>query len=429
MSARSTTIYLATAALLAGCLSFALLPERSRAADCTRTSLGLTPIDDLGEGSYQDAQGGLYPGGGNERPSSHEEPGQLLADAIVPLDASGNPDGSGRYALISVGMSNTTQEFQRFVPLASADPGGDPQLAVVDGAQGGMTADDWADPSHPAWGTLDGRLAAAGLTPQQVAIAWVKVADAGPTNGWPAYAQQLQSEMTAILHTLTDRYPNLRLAYVSSRIYAGYASTSLNPEPYAYESGFAVKWAIEDQLAGSPSLNWDPEAGPVESPWLSWGPYLWADGLVPRSDGLTWACSELASDGTHPSASGASKVAGLLLDFFKQDSTARLWFNAENVSERDVSLKLRGGSLTAKGRVEAVEGGFVGCAQRVPVKIQRKGSGAWKTVGRDRTSPEGRYRERLKDRPGSYRAKARKARAGESDDEICRRASSAIREH
>ncbi len=112
-----------------------------------------------------------------------------------------------------------------------------------------------------------------------------------------------------MLRNLHDRYPNLTLAYLSSRIYAGYASTTLNPEPYAYEGGFSVKWLIADQLAGDAALNFDPASGVVEAPWAAWGPYLWADGLSPRSDGLTWGCSELSSDGTHPSASGQAKVA------------------------------------------------------------------------------------------------------------------------
>jgi len=33
------------------------------------------------------------------------------------------------------------------------------------------------------------------------------------------------------------------------------------------------------------------------------------------------------SDGLHPSAAGLSKFVKLMLDFFKTDATARLWFN------------------------------------------------------------------------------------------------------
>ena len=60
------------------------------------------------------------------------------------------------------------------------------------------------------------------------------------------------------------RYPNLGLIYLASRTYAGYASTNLNPEPYAYEGGFSMRWLIERQQAGAAGLNADPERGPVD---------------------------------------------------------------------------------------------------------------------------------------------------------------------
>jgi hypothetical protein len=68
---------------------------------------------------------------------------------------------------------------------------------------------------------------------------------------------------------VVPRFPNLRLVYVSSRIYAGYASSDLNPELYSYQGAFAVKWLIEKQMGGAP--------------WIAWGPYLWADGAIPRA--------------------------------------------------------------------------------------------------------------------------------------------------
>ena len=56
------------------------------------------------------------------------------------------------------------------------------------------------------------------------------------------------NDMGQIVRMLKGRFPNLQLAYVSSRSYAGYATTELNPEPYAYESAFAVRWLIQDQI-------------------------------------------------------------------------------------------------------------------------------------------------------------------------------------
>ena len=64
----------------------------------------------------------------------------------------------------------------------------------------------------------------------------------------------------------------------------------------------------------------------IKPPWIAWGPYLWADGVNGRSDGLVYTREDLESDGTHPSTSGRKKVAELLLDFFKRDSTAQGWF-------------------------------------------------------------------------------------------------------
>ena len=133
--------------------------------------------------------------------------------------------------------------------------------------------------------------------------------------------------MVVILNKLKERFPNLRIAYLSSRIYGGYARTPLNPEPYAYESAFVVRWLIQDQIKGKPSLNHDPEKGAVKSPLLLWGPYLWADGEMGRKiDDFVWKPEDFGPDGTHPSDSGRRKVAEQLLDFVKTDPTAKMWF-------------------------------------------------------------------------------------------------------
>ncbi len=115
--------------------------------------------------------------------------------------------------------------------------------------------------------------------------------------------------------------------YLSSRTYGGYATTGLNPEPYAFESGFSVKWLIEQQIDGDKSLNFDPARGEVKAPWLSWGPYLWANGSTKREDGFAYEPDDFTSnDGTHQSPSGQRKVGQLLLKFFETDSTTKPWF-------------------------------------------------------------------------------------------------------
>jgi Cu/Ag efflux protein CusF len=294
----------------------------------------LIPLTELGKDKYKDYPGGLYPDGKNERPAAHEKAGLALAKQVQPLDADGKPSADGKIVLLSVGMSNTTQEFSAFKRLANADKDKNPKLTIVDGAQGGQTAARIKDPGDNAtgtkfWAVVDERLKEAGATRQQVQVAWLKEADAGPTSGFPAYAKTLQEELREIVQAMHTRFPNLKMIYLSSRIYAGYAVTPLNPEPYAYESGFSVKWLIEEQIKGDKALNFDPDKGAVKAPWLSWGPYLWANGTNKRADGLFYEESDLGNDGTHPSPAGQRKVAEQLLTFFKNDATAKRWFLAK----------------------------------------------------------------------------------------------------
>jgi hypothetical protein len=293
-----------------------------------RESTGLVPLPDLGAGMYQGEQGGLYPGGKNTPPPAHLAAGLALAKRIVPLDGEGGPSGSGKIVLLSIGMSNTTMEFQVFQKVAAAAGGLNPKLVIVDGAQGGKTARVTANPEADYWKVVEQRLIAAGVTGKQVQAAWIKQANAGPTAPFPEETKKLQADVVATLHNLHDKFPNLKIAYLASRIYGGYASTGLNPEPHAYEGGFAMKWAIADQIAGKPEMNYDPAKGAVRAPWIAWGPYLWADGTKGRKqDSLIYVRADLTTnDGTHPSDSARMKVAKLLLDFLRTDATSQPWF-------------------------------------------------------------------------------------------------------
>ncbi len=322
---RAVTAVVAASALWLAAAAFA--------RDCSLTSVGIVPLNDLGPGTYVAGYvGGLYPNGTSVRPAAHEASGLAIVQSYVtPRNAAGTVDAAGSIGMISIGMSNTSQEFDggghAFKPRADADPTKNQRLVIVNGAQGGKPASAWVDPNASVWSVLDQRLATAGITSAQVQVAWIKQAEAGPSSlgPFPAHAQALQDDLDAIVHNLRAKYPHLRVCYLSSRTRAYIDVTmALNPEPYAYESAFAVRGLIEKQLGGDASLDFDPETGVV--PWLSWGPYLWADGEVPRSDGFQWFCADTEGDFTHPSISGETKVASMLLAFFKTDPTTTPWF-------------------------------------------------------------------------------------------------------
>lgn len=324
--------------VLAGLLLLAGAPASGLAQDrgiCTGQAISVSPaLTDLGPDEYVRLEsgptgfaGGLYPGGSNARPPAHDAAGQAIARQIVPLNGQGRPDPAGKIVMISVGMSNTSSEFNTFMDLVRNDVDANPSLFLVNGAQGGRTAERWVNPQGAPWHELDRRLARYRVTPQQVQVAWIKQT-LTRSGDFPAKAEQLQADLAAIVRNLKSRYPNIKIAYLSSRTRSYTYWRGLSPEPLAFETGFAVKWLIEQQLQGDPTLNYDPAQGPVKAPYLSWGPYLWSDGITPRSDGLTWLAADMLRDCTHPSASGNRKVAEMLVAFFTSDATSVDWFLA-----------------------------------------------------------------------------------------------------
>ncbi|HEY3974943.1 MAG TPA: choice-of-anchor D domain-containing protein [Candidatus Sulfotelmatobacter sp.] len=293
----------------------------------------LVPINDLGTNYYLGAEeGGLYANGSNVDDPGHDSYGQSAASAIVPLDGNGNYSPTGKYVFISVGLSVAQQPWFEFVDLVNTDPSKNPNLVVVNGATGGATASLLASPTNNFWNAITyDYLPNAGVTPLQVVGAWILDVDGGPAGTFPHDMVNLQSQLQEIAQNLQSKFPNIKLAYYSSMNYTGYSdgAATLNPEPYAYESGFAVKNAIQDQISGDPAMNFNPALGTVYAPWLAWGPYYWANGMIPRSDQLTWSCQDLYIDGTHPSdPSGRIKVSTELLNFLKTDDTASKWFLA-----------------------------------------------------------------------------------------------------
>ena len=290
-----------------------------------KSPTGLIPLTELGAAKYKDEDGGLYGNGNNEPPSEHAAAAMKELAKLQPLDAEGKPSPAGKIVLLGVGMSNTTMEFSRFKDIADKDPEKAKNLVIVDGAQGGKAAKQWS--VEDVYKTVEQRLKAQNVSALQVQLAWIKQANMQPTGELKEHGTQLKNDMGVLVRLLKKHYPNLRVAYVSSRIYGGYATTRLNPEPYAYEGAFAMRWLIQDQIKKDAQLNYDEARGPVVAPLLLWGPYLWADGTTPRkSDGLIYEQKDFGGDGTHPGDSGRQKVADQLLKFLKSDATAKTWF-------------------------------------------------------------------------------------------------------
>ncbi len=299
--------------------------------------------------TYKGFEGGLY-FGTNETPTAHAAFGAETARQIQPLNASGAPDPDGAVVLMSISMSNATREWCHqnstgmpgeppctpgsFMGQAAADPTVNNGLVIINGARNGQDLKAWDSPSDFEYHRVETNvLPGFDVTEEQVQIVWVKVAVANessrpvlPSQNADAYQEEIA--IGDVVRALRVRYPNLKQVFLTSRIYGGYSNPSGNsPEPWAFETGFGTKWAIEAQIAQRATGTVDQETGNLTGmPFMAWGPYIWSFGDQPRKDGLVWPRNVFSSDGIHPNEAGVSIVGDYLLDFFKTSPFTSCWF-------------------------------------------------------------------------------------------------------
>ena len=305
----------------------------------------LIPLNDLGPAPYDYGYiGGLWDDGTNTIPADHAAAGLHRASLIQPLDANGHPSPDGRIGFVVAGFQETSMIADAFAEMTRDDPRVRHDIVFVNGAFAGADAVHWANDHLVFDRVRNVPLRDAGLTEQQVQAAWVELADDNPYLPLPIQygdAYVLKSNIAGALRAMKKRWPNLQVAYLSSRVYGGYATTNWNPEPYAYEGGLSVRWIILGQITWMRTGGiWDTRISSLDyekgvAPWVTWGPYLWANGTTPRSDGLTWQRDDFAADGETISQQGAKKAAGMLLDFMMHEPTAQ-WFRIETPRVRAI---------------------------------------------------------------------------------------------
>ena len=202
----------------------------------TATTPSLVPLTDMGASTYFGFPGGLYPGG-NVMPQAHADAGQAAAAAIEPLDVNGDPAPNGKYVLLSIGASITTNIYcttrlehgpcpsYTLVGKVLADADVDSNLAVIGGARGVKDAEFWEWPDSPDYDDIrDTKLNIRGLSEQQVQAVWLHtITDESlfsPDVG--VQADRLVGKLGNIVRALRIRYPNLRLVFLGNHAYMGY---------------------------------------------------------------------------------------------------------------------------------------------------------------------------------------------------------------
>jgi hypothetical protein len=296
--------------------------------------------------------GSLYEGS-DTMPADHDADGRNAAGRVQLLDSQGHPSPFGKVVVVGIGMSNWTDELcdapsqcvpQSFLGTTQNNPlVNHKNLVIVDCAKPGQVADRWLDDRFQNYTYCKSQLRRQGVTEAQVQVVLYKNALENPTQPLtPGTVCNAQSKVDACHYEhevgitarfIKHRYLNVQQMFLHSRIYAGYAKPrTLNPEPFAYEYGFATKWLIEAQIQEVRTGKVDDTAGPLDfahAPWIAWGPYFWASGRTPRSDGVTWMPEDYRlSDMTHPSQKAVAKVSGMMVNFYLH-SPYSPWFSAK----------------------------------------------------------------------------------------------------
>jgi hypothetical protein len=276
-----------------------------KGSDCSKTGIGLPTA--------------LY-----QRDAAHEVAGLVAAQAIVPLDASGLPDPTGRIGMVTIGMSNAAMIYNKWSQVMLTVGGGDkdrhPAFRIIKAALSGKTAESWSVQTNNVWATAKTRTIQAGLTIPQVQAAAVMMTQKYPrvvysgSTGHP----MTEAQVRAVIDNLVFHFPNVRVVYLSGLNYTGYSDDPAlsfsdrerAPEPYVHNDSILLASLVTS--GGFPV-------------WVDFTD-LWADGVTPNPlTGLSYACGDVAVDGVHPSKTGGQKLGYFLRDRWEVDPVTRGW--------------------------------------------------------------------------------------------------------
>ncbi len=305
---------------------------------CDNDTTGLKSLIDLKTGLYLGYQGGLYPYGSNSMPYPHFSSGMNVSKQVLPLDSNGMVDLlDGKVGFICLGASTAGNAFNHFKSVAENDPTVNPCLRFVNAAVGAKGLEIMTDTIVNDWYWDDDVMDDvydANITRYQVQVVWIMVTSRDDSILlWPMQPRVVADKYELLMPILIAKFPNLKEVFVSGFNYGGYADPTkefyeMIYEPSSYWNNWSVKWLIERQINADPDLKFTTPGR--RSPWIGWGPHLWADGLRANfADGLRWNCLvDFKPDGGgyHLSNTGKDKEGELIYDFFKNSTVAADWF-------------------------------------------------------------------------------------------------------
>jgi hypothetical protein len=273
------------------------------------------PLPELGLGTYEGFEGGLYAGGVNAPPLEHVNLGLSVCASVEPLNYAGEIDQRGTFDLLSVGPSHAQIEAAGFAAQRASGLYADlnSRFRLINGAIGGSPnggiLQRLVDPDHAYWTESKAKVSNQHSSPGRIQFAWLKTTYKNPASrmlNLPERIALTADELVVVCRNIRLHFPNCKAVWISSRSYAGWSDGNTSPEPYAYEDGFAVREAVDRMVRGLIV----PDSA---MPWIAWGPYWWSPTLL--------TCpADFKVDFFHPNDEGGRRLGDVLYEAFKADA-------------------------------------------------------------------------------------------------------------
>jgi len=231
---------------------------------------------------------------------------------------------------------------------------------------------------------------------------------------------------TTLAATVTSSTPTS----VTATVPCGATTGEIHVYTAAGQRTSAGNFTVTGGGAGAPTItSFTPTFGPVGTSVVITGTNFSGTGITGTS--VTFnnvAATSVVNSATQITATvpSTATTGKIKVTTSCGSVTSTTDFTVSKVHSRSVTLSLKK-HLRAKG-VVSVGDGFTACAASVPVKIQRRVSGNWKSVGSTTTDASGSYSKKIKDKPGKYRAKAPRVTLNNGVD-ICSGDKSPARTH
>lgn len=212
---------------------------------------------------------------------------------------------NGKLVVMFIGMSNWRQEIAALIRLLKSL--GIRGFVWYNAGRGNWDLRGMVENEDAYWSWLRAGMAKRNIAPEQVRVLFVKNSvRKGATK------EEYQKLMASHIDRATKELTGLEQIFISSAVYSNYAQQGApRTEPGAFLEGVAVDEFVR--------------ANKDSSVWIGHGPYLWADGMNPRGDGLVWRCEDFDLDGVHPGPLAEKKVAAMIHHFLVH-SPVTGWF-------------------------------------------------------------------------------------------------------